>query len=145
MVQSMTRPGFHSSPRRLCVRLCVTLCCFSDWGLIRLACLQLHDVGKWSRQCLWSLVTHTHTFTCTLLHTHTHTQEIPRPQVLKCLWIIVLSGNNLALFTHFNWGLMGHMCLLTEQTQVPWHTHLSWFDSRHTNRPIWCLLHYTAV
>lgn len=110
-----------------CVRACLAVCvmplyCFSAWGLIRPACPRLHDVGKWSWQCLWSPMTQTHSLihlhsfshiyndscTHTSVHTYTKMQEVPRLQALKCLWIIVASDITLHILSEDSWGICAY-------------------------------------
>lgn len=122
----------------VCTHLCmcnVTLL-FSAGGLIRLACPQLHDVGKWGWQCLWSLMTkmHTHTLTLLLLHiqyvscahkqTHTHTNVSSPITGLKMLMNYCGELQELQeRFKHLKSGLRG-ICAHSRTALVPWHTRL---------------------
>ncbi len=130
MAQSMTRPGFHPSPWWVCVcvRACVGVCvtslhCFSAWGLIRPACPRLHDVGKWSWQCLWSPMTQTHTYTFThsltpfltqcLSYTHTHVRKGSLDHrswnAYELLWWVARTPSiTLHILSEDSWGICAY-------------------------------------
>lgn len=120
MAQSMTRPGFHPSPwwlslslsLGLCVRVCVSLYCFSAWGLTRLACLSYKMLGNEADRVfgpIWHKQTLSHTYNVSCTHIHKESLDHRSWNAYKLLWWVARTFSiTLHIWSEDSWGICAY-------------------------------------